>query len=154
MKILLATDGSDFSFAAARKCCELIDLKKDSTVRIISVIENITLVEPFGTSDNYYIMAQKAARAAAEEIVTDTKAAMLKKLGDTEVDIQAEAISGKPNETIIEQAEQWGADLVVVGSQGRGFWGRMLLGSVSNAVVRHAPCSVLVVRKDDSRPEK
>ncbi len=150
MKILLATDGSEFSFAAARKCCELVDVKKDTTIKIISVIEKITPIEPFGTSDEYYVLAQKAARGAAEEIVEDTRMTMEKIFGDAEVNIQTEAISGKTNETIIEEAERWGADLIIVGSQGRGFWGRMLLGSVSNAVVRHSPCSVLVVRKDEN----
>ena len=42
-------------------------------------------------------------------------------------------------------------DLIVVGSHGRGFWGR-LLGSVSDGVVHHAPCSVLVVRKPPNLP--
>ena len=46
----------------------------------------------------------------------------------------------------INETARGKADLIVVGSHGRGFWGR-LLGSVSNGVVHHAPCSVLVVRK-------
>ena len=46
----------------------------------------------------------------------------------------------------IEEAQNWGADLIIVGSHGYGFWSRALLGSVSNAVINHAPCSVLVVR--------
>jgi nucleotide-binding universal stress UspA family protein len=151
MRILLATDGSEFSFAAARKCCELVSSKKDIAIRIISVIETISPIEPFGTSDEYYIMVQKAARSAAEKNVEDTRQTMLKTLGETKVDIEAEAISGRPNQTIIDEAEKWRADLIVVGSQGHGFWGRMLLGSVSNAVVTHAPCSVLVVRGSESQ---
>ena len=55
-------------------------------------------------------------------------------------------IEPSEKEQIIELAREWGADLIVVGSHGRGFWGR-LLGSVSTGVVHHAPCSVLVVRK-------
>ncbi len=146
MRILLATDGSEFSFAAARKCCELISVKGKTVIRIISVIETISPVEPFGTSDEYYIMAQKAARSAAENMVEETRKMMVETVGEANADIEAEAISGRPNQTIIDEAEKWGADLIVVGSQGLGFWGRMLLGSVSNAVVNHAPCSVLVVR--------
>jgi len=53
---------------------------------------------------------------------------------------------GAPSRMIIESATNWGADLIVVGSHGRGFWGRVMLGSVSDAILHHAPCSVLVVR--------
>ena len=61
--------------------------------------------------------------------------------------LTTEVLCGPPAQEIVQQAEDWGADLVVVGSHGYGFWSRALLGSVSNSVVHHAPCSVLVVRK-------
>jgi hypothetical protein len=47
---------------------------------------------------------------------------------------------------ILDEAERWGADLIVVGSHGYRAWERFLLGSVSQAVVSHAKCSVAVVR--------
>jgi nucleotide-binding universal stress UspA family protein len=50
---------------------------------------------------------------------------------------------------ITEEAQKWEADLIIVGSHGQSFWSRALLGSVSNAVVNHAPCSVLVVKMRD-----
>lgn len=53
---------------------------------------------------------------------------------------------GKPSETICELANQLGVDLVVVGARGLGAGKRFLLGSVSDRVVHHAPCPVLVVR--------
>lgn len=53
---------------------------------------------------------------------------------------------GKPAEEIVEAAREWPADLIVVGSHGRGGIGRILLGSVAESVARHAPCPVLVVR--------
>ena len=65
---------------------------------------------------------------------------------DGEFVVNTEVLRGPPDQQIIEKAKEWKADLIVVGSHGRGFWGR-LLGSVSNGVVHHAPCSVLVVRK-------
>ena len=58
----------------------------------------------------------------------------------------AEVLDGSPQRVLIEKAAEWGADLIVTGSHGYGFWSRALLGSVSNSVVHHAPCSVLVVR--------
>ena len=53
---------------------------------------------------------------------------------------------GEPRSVILETAKEWGADLIVVGSHGRRGLDRFLLGSVSEAVAIHAPCSVRVVR--------
>lgn len=150
MKILLATDGSEFSFEAAKACCDMIKLNDDSTLKIISVIELVKPSDAFGTSDEYFAMTQKALRGVAEDMVEDMRRAMRRMLEGNDIDIETKAISGNPKETIVKEAEDWGADLIVVGSHGRGFWGRMLIGSVSNAVVRHAPCSVLVVRREIS----
>ncbi len=154
MKILIATDGSEYGLAAASKCCEIITLtEEDTVIKIISVMETLTPIEPFGASDEYFVLAQKAERQAAESSLEKTREMMLEKLGAANVEIETEAISGTPARTIVEEAEKWKADLVFVGSHGRGFWGRVLLGSVSDAVVRHAPCSVLVVR-ESKRGEK
>ena len=53
---------------------------------------------------------------------------------------------GKPATKIVEAAKSWPADLIMIGSHGRGGVARLLLGSVAEAVVRHASCPVLVVR--------
>lgn len=146
MKILLATDGSEFSFTAAKKCCEF--LKKGAVVRILYVVEEIAPAEPFGMTDEYLAIVRQASRDVAEGVVEDTRQAMEAILGGApQSGIETRTEFGRPKVKIVEEAEKWGADLVVVGSHGRGFWGRMFLGSVSDAVVRHAPCSVLVVRE-------
>jgi nucleotide-binding universal stress UspA family protein len=59
---------------------------------------------------------------------------------------------GRPAQGIIQTATDWPADLIVVGSHGYGFWGRLALGSVSAGVVNHAPCSVLVVKSGAGVP--
>jgi nucleotide-binding universal stress UspA family protein len=63
--------------------------------------------------------------------------------------IQAEfsQVAGDPPQMICNTAKSWGADLIVVGSHGRKGLGELLLGSVSNYVMHHATCSVLVVHR-------
>jgi nucleotide-binding universal stress UspA family protein len=56
---------------------------------------------------------------------------------------------GKAAAEIVELAEELGAGLVVVGSRGLGGIRRALMGSVSDSVVRHAHCPVLVVRREE-----
>lgn len=85
----------------------------------------------------------------AEQHLKSAEAQIRGRFAGEELDLTTEVIRGYPDKAIIDAAMEWKADLIVVGSHGRGFWGR-LLGSVSNGVVHHATCSVLVVRK----PEK
>jgi nucleotide-binding universal stress UspA family protein len=56
---------------------------------------------------------------------------------------------GRPKEAIVDTAEQWPADLIVMGSHGRHGVGRFLLGSVSLSVLSQAPCSVAIVKLPD-----
>jgi nucleotide-binding universal stress UspA family protein len=55
-------------------------------------------------------------------------------------------LSGTPADEIVRDAERHASDLVVVGARGLGAFKRLVLGSVSESVLRHAPCPVLVVR--------
>jgi nucleotide-binding universal stress UspA family protein len=67
--------------------------------------------------------------------------------------ITSKVLPGSPRSAILEEAERWKADLIVVGSHGYGAWQRLVLGSVSQAVVLHAKCSVEVVRRCDEGQE-
>lgn len=55
-------------------------------------------------------------------------------------------VSGSPSDEIVKAAKEWPADLIVIGSHGRGGVQRALLGSVAEGVMRHAPCPVLAIR--------
>ena len=146
MKILLATDGSEYSTAAAKKLCDIFGGLLDSEIKIVSVYEPMQPIaaEPFAVSAEYYNEISEASRNQAASFAS--AAVDLVKVRCPEASISHEVLSGKPAPEIVQHAEQWGADMIIVGSHGRGFWGR-LLGSVSNGVVNHAPCTVMVVRK-------
>jgi nucleotide-binding universal stress UspA family protein len=66
--------------------------------------------------------------------------------------VTSAVLEGNPPEAILDEAERWGADLVVVGSHGYGPVKRRLLGSVSQAVALHAACSVEIVRCPHGAP--
>jgi nucleotide-binding universal stress UspA family protein len=146
MKILIATDGSEYSKAAIEKCCEMFGGTNDKFIRIVSVYENVFPVagEPFAISADYYQQLEDESKAQAERFAADAAEIIKNKCGG--VIAETEVTNGSPERAIIESAQEWGADLIIVGSHGRGFWGRMMIGSVSDAVMHHAPCSVLIVR--------
>ena len=56
---------------------------------------------------------------------------------------------GRPAGEIIKAAKEWPTDLIVIGSHGRGGIQRALFGSVADAVMRHAPCPILVIRASE-----
>jgi len=159
MKILLATDGSDYSQVAARSIAAR-PWPSGTEVRILSVGElgffalqaanTATLqpdpwpgvLEPPLDSPAAMEMlregarkhAQSAARAA-EKIVSESG---LKTSQTISVD--------DPTPAILEEARRWNADMIVVGCHGRRGVNRFLLGSVSEKVAMHAECSVEVIR--------
>lgn len=148
MKVLLATDGSKFSEAAVTKYCSLFDGSENTQVRIVSAAESTAYaIEPYGIPAAYYQEIQAASQKQASEAIREAEAAIRDHFPDLAVDLTTAVIDGSPARVIVEEAEKWGADLIIVGSHGYGFWQRTLIGSVSDSVARHAPCSVLVVRK-------
>jgi len=147
MKILLATEGSEFSRAAIEKCCQIFGETKNAEIRIISAAEPIIVpVEPFAVSAGYLADAQKAAVEGAEGSVSMAEEKIRTALPDLADRLSTKVVKDKPVPAILDEAKEWEADLIIMGSHGYGFWQRTFLGSVSNSVVHHAPCSVLIVR--------
>ena len=146
MKILLAVDGSDCSDAAALELAKR-PWPPQSEVKVITAIEIPTPVgmEPWAMSPDYFENLEGAVRQAAQAAL-DSALLRLKTITDKTLKISSEIIQGSPAQVIVDEAEHWGADLIIMGSRGLGMWNRLLLGSVSNAVVHHAKCSVEVVR--------
>jgi nucleotide-binding universal stress UspA family protein len=146
MKILLAVDGSDCSDAAAQELAKR-PWPPQSEVKVITAIEIPAPVgmEPWAMSPDYFENLEIALRKAGQAIL-DSTLLKLKPITDKMLKISSEIILGSPAQVIVDEAEHWGADLILMGSRGLGIWNRLLLGSVSNAVVHHAKCSVEVVR--------
>jgi nucleotide-binding universal stress UspA family protein len=123
-RILLATDRSGEAELAATTAADLAK-STNSELHVLHVGEAPTF------------LAQK-------EI--DTAVGMIRETGAT--GIQAHLKFGMPDTAIIDLAEELGAGLIVMGSRGLGGVRRALLGSISDSVVRHAPCPVMVVRQE------
>ncbi len=157
MKILIATDGSDYSKAAIDMLANIIAKPENTSLKIISAVEHPTPIaaEPFAVSAEYYNEMTQVLSEQAKQSVKQAETAIRSLFPGSLLDVTAEVLDGSPQRVIVETAQEWGADLIVVGSHGYGFWSRTLLGSISNSVVNHAPCSVLVVRTAAAEtPEK
>ncbi len=90
---------------------------------------------------------QLARDLSAEEIKREHAQllAISARLRSDGIEAQAMLVKGDPAKLIVEKAEELGAELIVVGSHGHGLLRKVLLGSVSEAVIRHARCNVMVV---------
>jgi nucleotide-binding universal stress UspA family protein len=149
MRILITTDGSDFSSAAVEKCCQMVVKPEETAIKIVSVYELTLPLDVFPAPTDFSEKLEASAREQAEKFAEQAAAAINEYFPNSKIDLTTQVSIGAPEQVLIEEAKNWNADLVVVGSHGRGFWGRMLLGSTTDALVHHAPCSVLVVRKSN-----
>jgi nucleotide-binding universal stress UspA family protein len=146
MKILLAVDGSPCSNIAVDEIANR-PWPNGSTVRVLNAFEMPVPPTPEGWAlpASYFDEMDQAIRTQSHSIV-DQAAEKLRKKLDKTMEVVTQSVAGPPRALIIDEAEGWGADLIVLGSHGYGRWGRLLLGSVSQSVVSHAKCSVEVVR--------
>ena len=148
MKILIATDGSEFSQQAIEKACDML-AGGGNLIEIISVFEEAAYAgtEPYGVPVEYIREIERIRREQAIKFASEAEDTVRRRFPNSTVQITTKVIKGSPARAIVEEARDWGADLIVTGSHGYGFWGRSFLGSVSDKVVHQAECSVLVVRK-------
>jgi nucleotide-binding universal stress UspA family protein len=150
VKIALAVDGSASSDAAVAEIADR-PWPRGTEVHIVSVIQLpfTPTAETWALPESYYSQQEKVGRELAESAVTRAFSRLRESDSEREVPLKlaTEIIVGHPETTIIERAKTWGADLVVLGSEGHRGLKRFLLGSVSQAVAYHAPCSVEIVRQ-------
>jgi len=153
-KILVALDRSPQSEAVLERALSLA-VAEGAQVRLLYVLP---VEQEFAASSGLYGSGTIAARHLQERL--DGAIASAKEWLDAciaqaqERGVTAEAVwhLGEPGRWIREVAGDWHADLVIVGRHGRRGLSELLLGSVSNYVVHHAPCSVLVVQGEETAP--
>ena len=151
MKILLATDGTKHGTAAAEMVMKLC-LGAGDSIHLISVVDMAVplSIDIYGGYLPDTTELEKTAKENAAKVIAETTELLNAQFKDNNVNITGDVLFGSPDSRIVETAEAMGTDLIVMGSHGYKRWERLLLGSVSNSVVHHAHCSVLVVRTPDA----
>lgn len=146
MKILLAVDGSPCSDAAVEEIVRR-PWPEESFVRVLTAFDLPIPPTPeaWALPVNYFQEMDIALRKQAESIVERAIKTLKAGLNKT-ISLDGAIVPGPARTVILDEAEGWGADLIVLGSHGYRAWERFLLGSVSQSVVSHAKCSVEVVR--------
>lgn len=143
-KILLATDGSEEAALAARTAMDVAD-GTDSELHVVFV-ELPAAYVGMGPPEIADIPPPRQEELDEDaRRLLDTHVKQIEARGSTVS--QAHLRVGRPDEQIVALAEEIGAGLIVMGSRGLGGLRRLLMGSVSDSVVRHAHCPVLVVRR-------
>jgi len=142
--ILVPVDGSQGSLKAVRTAAE-IARRFESEVTLVHVMEPLTsMVAAAGMAGMAATdaSANEALGRAADEILRSAG----QSLGLPEERVKREVLLGHPAEMICRAAEEAGHDLIVMGSRGLSEVRAFFLGSVSDRVIHHAPCPVLIVR--------
>ncbi len=143
MKIVLAIDGSKFSEAAAQAV--ITQGRPESTeIQVLHVVEppSLLVAREMGGYDRALDAVWETETKEAQALVTK----VADRLRSKGLKVTTTVEQGDPQSKIIEAASKWRANLIVVGSHGRKGLEHFLLGSVSDAVARHAGCSVEIVR--------
>jgi nucleotide-binding universal stress UspA family protein len=155
MKLLLAVDGSEFSDAAVEEVANRA-WPRECEVHIVSVIDLpvVASTEVSYVPESYYFHMEDSGRKQAESAVSRALSRLRESNAAREVPLRlsSDVVEGKAEGTIIEIARNQNTDLIMVGSHGYRGLTRFLLGSVSQAIASHAPCSVQIVRIQKTEP--
>lgn len=135
-KVLLATDGSPASESASEQA---IDLATQVEARLL-------VVSVLGGSSRPSEAQPEVSAADSRASLTSTAQGIVARARAAGVDASFLVWEGEPGDAIVAAADAESADIIVVGSHGRSGVSRVFMGSVSDFVVRHAHCPVMVVR--------
>lgn len=148
MKVLLAVDGSECSTNAVHEVATR-PWRAGTELKILSVVARpvpFPVLDPFLVLEGARHVWMKEERERLETFVEEMRTSIHSSKEGEKLNIETEVLEGSPKEVIVDEAEKWGADLIVVGCHGYGNIKRFVLGSVSQSVALHAPCSVEIVR--------
>ncbi len=155
MKILACTDGSETGTKTVEMAAKVASWEEDSEVTVVFVYQPIQAVPPHGYVPHHY-----GGRTERENIPKDVEKDLmdqgehiLNKAGEIlerkEVSYQTQLEEGHPAAAIVGYAEEHDMDLILIGDKGHSKLKKVLLGSVSSAVVQEADCHVMVVKNKE-----
>lgn len=144
MRVLLAV-GQDSGCVDPVEAVRALPWPADTVFRVLSIAEAVPAPSMLSAIPAAADVSdiQRNAEIAAAEIAVNTAA----QLKDHGLAVEGTSAQGDPKELIVAQAQEWGADLIVVGSCQKTRIEKFFLGSVSEHVVKHAACSVLVQKR-------
>lgn len=143
-KILVPVDGSA---TAKRGLDEAIRLAKagGGTIRLVHVVDELVVVDP--EVPVYYQAMIESLRESGKATLAKSEAAV-KAQGIPVETVMLETMGVRAADLIVEQASQWPADLIVMGTHGRRGLRRVVLGSDAELVIRHTTVPVLLLRSE------
>jgi len=144
-KILLASDGSREAQLAARTAAELAN-STNSELHLIIVPDSTYHTHELRSRYETYEEALEAVKGETQKVL-DEQVQKVEEAGGSVKEAHPR-IDKPPDQAIIHLAEELGVGLIVMGSRGLGGVRRALMGSISDSVVRHAHCAVMIVRPE------
>ena len=150
-KILVPLDGSEHSLKALEEAAQIAK-KFSGKLTLIHVysVQPIVMPEPsttgslsipIVTGDEVSMMIE-AARKFGNKILEDGE----KRINTSGVQVEKMLVEGHAGEEIVNAANQGNFDLIAIGARGVSHWREMLLGSVTDGVIHHVSCPVLVIK--------
>ena len=145
MKILLAIDGPAHSAAALEEVASR-RWPPGAEVEVLTIVHSTTplLLDPAFVIAAAYVDSTQELRRRAPELLAAAAARITR--DHPTLAVTTKALEGTPRELIVQEAADWGADLIVLGSHGHGPLRQALLGSVATGVAADATCAVDIIR--------
>jgi nucleotide-binding universal stress UspA family protein len=145
-EIVVATDGSEHALKAVEEAARLA-AAMGAKLSVVAAAPSAAVLadelEGYARTEGILNDLPQLIASVEPPFLSESRS---RALGAGATHVEAAVLHGDAASSIIDVARETGADLIVLGSRGRGRLGGLLLGSVSQKVATHAPCSVLVVR--------
>jgi nucleotide-binding universal stress UspA family protein len=148
MKVMIATDGGDAAIEASNRAIAL--LREEAEIILVTVVPDYEdPMETAGGIEGPALTEEQAEHEYSEHLSEGQEALRRTAVAlGHEVDVRLAPAEQEPGHAIVEIAKEVKPDILVIGSSGKSLFRRLFTGSVSDHVVHHAPCPVLVVRHD------